>query len=88
MFGVTFRTSWRFDLPNKLLTRRVEGMVIKRTRGDFPNSAGILLGLGLGGFFGGIVFHQVLQWRHMLASEFLELSTIAVAAGTLAPGCG
>ena len=34
----------------------------------FPISAGILLGLGLGGFFDGIVLHQVLQWHHMLTS--------------------
>lgn len=30
--------------------------------------AGILLGLGFGGFFDGIVFHQLLQWHHMLSS--------------------
>lgn len=34
----------------------------------FPIAAGILLGLGLGGFFDGIVLHQVLQWHHMLTS--------------------
>ncbi|MCB8822634.1 DUF2243 domain-containing protein [Microvirga rosea] len=34
----------------------------------FPVSAGILLGLGLGGFFDGIVLHQVLQWHHLLSS--------------------
>jgi uncharacterized membrane protein len=34
----------------------------------FPISAGILFGLGLGGFFDGIIFHQVLQWHHMLTS--------------------
>ena len=28
--------------------------------------AGILLGLGLGGFLDGIVLHQILQWHHML----------------------
>ena len=28
--------------------------------------AGLLLGLGLGGFFDGIVLHQILQWHHML----------------------
>jgi uncharacterized membrane protein len=32
------------------------------------NAAGIILGLGLGGFFDGIVLHQVLQWHHMLTS--------------------
>jgi uncharacterized membrane protein len=42
------------------------------TRGGrrFPTSAGILFGLGLGGFFDGIMLHQVLQWHHMLSSEY------------------
>lgn len=31
--------------------------------------AGLLLGVGLGGFFDGIVLHQILQWHHMLTSE-------------------
>jgi uncharacterized membrane protein len=35
---------------------------------DFPVSAGILFGLGLGGFFDGIVLHQLLQWHHLLTS--------------------
>jgi uncharacterized membrane protein len=34
----------------------------------FPTGAGIFLGLGLGGFFDGIILHQVLQWHHMLTS--------------------
>ena len=34
----------------------------------FPTSAAILFGLGLGGFFDGIVLHQVLQWHHLLSS--------------------
>jgi uncharacterized membrane protein len=38
------------------------------TRNEFPVPAGILLGLGLGGFFDGIVLHQVLQWHHMVTS--------------------
>jgi uncharacterized membrane protein len=52
--------------------------------GGFPVSAGIFLGLGLGGFFDGIVLHQVLQWHHMLTSagyapdsvENLKLNTL------------
>jgi len=28
-----------------------------------------VLGLGLGGFFDGIVLHQLLQWHHMLSSH-------------------
>jgi uncharacterized membrane protein len=31
-------------------------------------SAGILLGTGLGGFFDGILLHQILQWHSMLSS--------------------
>ena len=31
--------------------------------------AGTLLGLGLGGFFDGIVFHQILQWHHMVSDH-------------------
>ncbi|HVI28986.1 DUF2243 domain-containing protein [Hansschlegelia sp.] len=49
----------------------------------FPVAAGVLFGLGLGGFFDGIVLHQVLQWHHMLSSwypikdlESLELNTL------------
>lgn len=34
----------------------------------FPASAGILFGLGLGGFFDGIALHQLLQWHHMVSS--------------------
>jgi uncharacterized membrane protein len=31
--------------------------------------AGVVLGLGFGGFFDGIVFHQVLQFHHMLSAH-------------------
>jgi uncharacterized membrane protein len=31
-------------------------------------TAGILLGVGLGGFVDGIVLHQIFQWHHMLTS--------------------
>lgn len=34
----------------------------------FPTTAGVLLGLGLGGFFDGIVLHQILQWHHLLTT--------------------
>jgi uncharacterized membrane protein len=30
--------------------------------------AGILLGIGFGGFVDGIVLHQILQWHHLLTS--------------------
>ncbi|MES2740969.1 MAG: DUF2243 domain-containing protein [Pseudomonadota bacterium] len=38
--------------------------------GSFPTGSGLLFGLGLGGFFDGIVLHQVLQWHHMVSSWF------------------
>ena len=31
--------------------------------------AGVLLGAGLGGFFDGIVFHQLLQWHNMFSAR-------------------
>ena len=36
----------------------------------FPVAAGILFGLGLGGFVDGIVLHQLLQWHHMLSGWY------------------
>jgi uncharacterized membrane protein len=42
---------------------------------SFPATAGIFFGLGLGGFFDGIVLHQLLQWHHMLSSWY-PVSTI------------
>ena len=33
----------------------------------FPVAAGIFFGLGPGGFFDGIVLHQILQWHHMVS---------------------
>jgi uncharacterized membrane protein len=31
--------------------------------------AGVVLGVGLGAFFDGIVFHQLLQWHHMASAR-------------------
>jgi uncharacterized membrane protein len=42
----------------------------------FPRSAGFLLGLGLGGFFDGIILHQVLQWHHMVTSAGFPPNTV------------
>ena len=45
--------------------------------------AAILLGVGLGAFFDGIVLHQILQWHHLLSTPIppdslddLELNTL------------
>lgn len=51
-------------------------------------AAGLLLGIGLGGFVDGILLHQVLQWHHMLTSEpGYPAGTVAgLEANTLADG--
>jgi len=59
-------------------------MAATSERHAFPVFAGILLGVGLGGFFDGIVLHQVLQWHHIATSagypadslRNLELNTL------------
>jgi len=50
--------------------------------------AGLLLGVGLGGFVDGIVLHQILQWHHMLSSEGSHPTTTVAGleANTLADG--
>ncbi|MDO5759134.1 MAG: DUF2243 domain-containing protein [Rhodobacterales bacterium] len=48
----------------------------KETRRGFPTAAGILFGLGIGGFFDGIVLHQILQWHHMASSAGYSTQTV------------
>lgn len=55
----------------------------RRATPGFPTATGILFGLGFGGFFDGIVFHQLLQWHHMVSGwyrpdtlENLRLNTL------------
>src|SRR5438067_6289701 len=52
----------------------------------FPISAGILFGLGLGGFFDGIVLHQVLQWHHMVSSWYPPTNVRNLRINTLWDG--
>jgi uncharacterized membrane protein len=47
-----------------------------RAGSRFPTSAGILFGLGLGGFFDGIVLHQLLQWHHIATSAGYPADTL------------
>lgn len=50
-------------------------------------TAGILLGMGLGGFFDGIVLHQILQWHHLLTSAGYPADSVAnIQLNTLADG--
>jgi uncharacterized membrane protein len=50
-------------------------------------AGGLWLGLGLGGFFDGVVFHQILQWHHMLTSAGYPPTSVAnLNLNTLADG--
>lgn len=49
-------------------------------------TAGIIAGLGLGGFFDGIVLHQILQWHHMLTVNFPATTVENLQLNTLADG--
>lgn len=53
-----------------------------------PRLPGLLLGIGLGGFVDGIVFHQILQWHHMLSgeSDYPTTTTGGLEDNTLADG--
>ena len=58
------------------------GAAILQRIGTFRSLPGFFFGLGLGGFFDGIVLHQLVQWHHVLSSwypvntiENLELNT-------------
>jgi uncharacterized membrane protein len=46
----------------------------------------ILLGIGLGGLFDGIVLHQILQWHHMLSAHTPPDSLASLEQNTLADG--
>jgi len=56
-----------------------------------PSSAGpivasTLLGIGLGGFFDGIVLHQILQWHHLLSAHAPVDTVDGLRFNTLADG--
>jgi uncharacterized membrane protein len=61
-----------------------------RTTGErLPSrAAGLLYGLGFGGFVDGIVLHQILQWHHMISSvDGRSPGTLAgLEANTVADG--
>jgi uncharacterized membrane protein len=48
--------------------------------------AGIVLGVGLGGFVDGIVLHQILQWHHMVTEPFPPESVANLRVNTLGDG--
>src|SRR5215204_6339536 len=48
--------------------------------------AALVLGVGLGGFFDGIVLHQILQWHHMVSTPVPPSSVDALELNTLGDG--
>ena len=53
---------------------------------DFPIAAGIFFGLGIGGFFDGIVLHQILQWHHMVSAVYPPDTVANLRINTLGDG--
>lgn len=47
---------------------------------------GTLAGVGLGGFFDGIVLHQILGWHHMVSSVYPPTTVAALRLNTLGDG--
>ena len=47
---------------------------------------GLLLGVGIGGLFDGIVLHQILQWHHMLSSRYPPTTLHNMDINTAADG--
>ena len=67
-------------------TNRSEDGTTTRSRSiTLPST---LLGVGLGGFFDGIVLHQILQWHHMLTStgEYPATTVAGLEVNTLWDG--
>lgn len=57
-------------LSLKRYRRRLQRAGIENRLSPVPlQSAGIVLGIGLGGFADGIVLHQLLQWHEMLSAK-------------------
>ncbi len=49
-------------------------------------SAGTLLGAGMGGFFDGILLHQILQWHNLLSSRLPPTDLVAMKVNMLWDG--
>jgi len=47
---------------------------------------GIVLGIGLGGFFDGILLHQILQWHHLFSSIYPVDTVAGLQMNTLGDG--
>jgi uncharacterized membrane protein len=52
-------------------------MTATKQRGPIISS-GILIGAGLGGFFDGILLHQILQWHNMLSGLYPPVDLVSM----------
>jgi hypothetical protein len=55
-------------------------------RGPSFGPAGVLLGIGLGGFIDGILLHQILQWHHMISHDEPVDTVLGLERNTLWDG--
>ena len=78
----------RFTRPACAALRSSDGATNLDVERKRFTRAGILLGIGFGGFVDGIVLHQILQWHHMLTStgEYPATTIAGLKANTLADG--
>ena len=60
------------------MTELVRNQRMPRTKIGPLVSAGLVLGVGLGGFFDGILLHQILQWHNMLSSVVPPTNLVAM----------
>ncbi|HEU4512273.1 MAG TPA: DUF2243 domain-containing protein [Nocardioidaceae bacterium] len=62
--------------------------VVEADRRPPSKMAGLLYGLGFGGFIDGIVLHQVFQWHHMVSDvgEYPMTTLAGLEVNTLADG--
>jgi uncharacterized membrane protein len=56
------------------------------TRRPSFGPAGVLLGIGLGGFIDGILLHQILQWHHMISHNQPVDTVLGLERNTLWDG--
>ncbi|WP_434428064.1 DUF2243 domain-containing protein [Nannocystis pusilla] len=61
-------------------------MVVNKQHDGPLVAAGIALGVGLGGFVDGILFHQLLQWHQMLSSRLPPDTLVAMKVNMMWDG--
>ncbi len=57
-----------------------------RPKGSSTALSALVVGVGLGAFVDGILFHQILQWHHLVSSEVTTETVRGLERNTLADG--